>query len=105
MEPLARRSLLKLLFGVGAAAACGMSATNSAEAKAVTPEGTAAAVDDAAQLAGETVESEFEPNQFYFVRRRRFRRRRVFYYRPRRRIYYFRPRRRFYRVRRFRRFR
>lgn len=105
MEHLARRNLLKMMFGVGAAAACGLSLTAPAEAKDVPPAGTADA-SAAASKTEEVVESALEPNQFYFVRRRRFRRR-VFFVRPRRRVVYVarrRPR-RFYRVVRVRRFR
>ena len=103
METLARRGVLKLLLGVGAAAACGMSAAGPAEAEAVTLDGAAAPVgpdEVGTDAATEVVEPALEPDQFYFRRRRRYRRRRVFYFRPRRRRYRVV---RFYRVRRRRR--
>lgn len=87
------------MFGVGAAAACGLSIPGPADAAEA---GAAAAGEtvDTAQAVTETVESEMQPNQIYFVRRRRFYRGRVYYYRrPRRVIYYRRPR-RYYIVRR-----
>ncbi len=115
MEALKRRGFLQLLAATGAAAVCGMKA---GEALAQPPAGEAAKAAAGAEAVTETAEVALEPDQFYFVRRRRWRRRRVFYFRPRRRVRYFyrRPRRvyfvrrrpryvRFYRVRRVRRFR
>ena len=83
MKPLARRRMLTLMFGVGAAAACGLSMPGSAEAAEATGT-TPVQPADAAQAVAETVESELQPNQFYIVRRRRYVRRRVFIRRPRR---------------------
>ncbi len=103
MESLARRGFLKALLGVGAAAALGLKASETLAGPADAAEAATGA--NTAAEATETTEAGLETNQFYIVRRRRFyRRRRVFYFRPRRRrIIYYRPRRRFYRVRRFRR--
>lgn len=104
MEILARRNVLKLMLGAGAAAACGLTVPGTAEAKSLTAaaDGTVAATG-----AAEAVEAGLEPNQFIIVRRRRRWRRRIYYVRPRRRVVYVvrrRPR-RFYRVVRVRRFR
>ncbi len=90
MQDLGRRNLLKMILGVGAAAACGLSATQSAEAKDLSAPAAAA---DAGEAAVETVESALETNQYFIVRRRR----------PRRRYVYVRPRRRYVIVRRRRR--
>ncbi len=103
MEPLARRRLLKLFAGVGTAAACGLSIPGPAEATEA-DSAVPAQPADASQAVAETVESQLEPNQFYFVRRRRFYRRRYFVRRPRR-VYFIRRRpRRYVIVRRRRRF-
>lgn len=109
MQPLARRRVLQLMLGVGAAAATGLTVANPADAKdlSAVPEGAALPVEPA-QAAGEAVDSALETNQFIIVRRRRWRRRRVYYVRPRRRrvVYFVRRRpRRYYRVVRVRRFR
>jgi hypothetical protein len=81
------------MFGVGAAAACGLSIPAPADAAEATSAPPAQPV-DASQAVAETVESEMQPNQFYFVRRRRrFYRRRVFYYRRPRRYFIVRRRR------------
>jgi len=103
MEPIARRKLLKLFAGVGAAAACGLSIPGPAEAAEATEAPSQPA--DVSQAVAETVESEMQPNQFYIVRRRRFYRRprRVYFVRRPRRVYYIRrrPRRYFVRRRRY----
>ncbi len=97
MKDLGRRNLLKMILGVGAAAACGLSATQSVEAKDLAAPAAAA---DAGEAAVETVESALETNQYFVVRRRRPRSRFV-YVRPRRRRFvYVRPRRRYVIVRR-----
>lgn len=99
MEALPRRGLLKLLLGAGAAAACGMTVAGPAEAKdAVGQPVPAPQPGETAQAVAETVEPELQPDQYYFVRRRRFYRRRTYFVRPRRVYYYRRPR---YRVIRF----
>ena len=105
MQPIARRNLLKLMAGAGAAAACGLSLTPSVEAAEASQPAPTQPVDAPAATSGEAVESQLEPNQYFIVRRRRFYRRRVFFYRPRRRyrrIYFIRRRpRRYFRVVRF----
>lgn len=98
MEHLARRRFLTLLMGVGAAAACGMRAATPADA-ATTAAPSPLPTDLPADAAAEATEAELQPDQFYIVRRRRFRRR-VYFVRPRRRVYFVRPRRRVYFVRR-----
>lgn len=79
MEALARRGFLKALLGVGAAAVCGLKATESMA------QGATAEVSAAAEAVTEGVEAGLEPNQFIVVRPRR-RRRRVILVRPRRRV-------------------
>jgi hypothetical protein len=90
MQDLGRRTVLKMMLGIGAAAACGLSAAGTAEAKDLTAPATPA---NAGTAAAETLESSLEPNQYFVVRRRRPRRRYV-YVRPRRRLVVVRRRRR-----------
>lgn len=102
MEKLKRRGFLKLLAATGAAAVCGLKA---GEAMAQSGVAEVAKTTAGAEAITEATEASLEPNQFYVVRRRRWRRRRVVYYRPRRRrvVYLYRRPRRYYRVRRWRR--
>lgn len=101
MEKLGRRSMLRLLAGIGAAAACGMKDAGPAEAATLANDAAVkTAVGAAPEPAAESVDSQLETNQYYFRRRRR---RRVFFFRRyRRRRFFYRPR-RFYRVRYYRR--
>lgn len=112
MKAIARRSALRMMLALGAAATFGIGAGRRADAlEAGEAAGTTAAAEGTAtNSAAAVVESEMEPNQFIIIRRRRFRRfRRVYFVRRRRvrRVYFIRrrPRRYFRVVRVYRRFR